>query len=330
MLNINSKLNIGNFVLKNRVVVPPMASQTAELDGRITPKTIEHYTKLASSNASMIMVEYTYVHQSGKSEMNQLGISSDFHINGLKKLARRIKKYGAVAAIQLTHAGGKSSKDTTGDRLISPSGISVPVKGSQLEVPSVANEEDVQLLKQSFLSAAKRAYAAEFDVVELHSAHGYGLNQWISPITNQRSDYYGGTVENRFRLLLEIVNLIKKELPSLALSVRIPGMDHLEGGLTIEHSVKLAVLLENAGVRIINVSSGIGGWKRPSSRYGEGYLVADAATIQAKVKIPVIGVGAIQTATYINNSLLTNQFSLAAVGRAILSCPKWGVKVGLQ
>lgn len=317
MLNLNSKLNIGTISLKNRVIVPPMASQTASQSGHVTTQTLDHYIKLASSRASMIMVEYTYIHQSGKSETNQLGISSGNHVSGLAKLASAIKSTGATSAIQITHAGGKSSKHLTGGRLISPSGISVPVKGNTLEVPELAKLADIRLLKESFLKAAQRAFKAGFDIVEIHSAHGYGLNQWLSPITNQRVDEYGGTTENRFRLLLEIINLIKKEVPLLTLSVRIPGMDHLEGGLTIKESIKLAKQLERAGVQIINVSSGIGGWRRPKSRIGEGYLVEDASVIQKEVGLPVIGVGGIQTAEYINMSLNKNQFSLAAVGRAI-------------
>jgi len=330
MLNINSKLDIGTISLKNRVVVPPMASQTANPNGHVTTQTLDHYIELSSSKASMVMVEYTYVHQSGKSEANQLGISSDDHVRGLKELASAINESGAIPAIQLTHAGGKSSKKLTGGRLVSPSGISVPVKGSELELPEAANFEDIKLLKESFSRAAQRAFDAGFEVVEIHSAHGYGLNQWLSPITNQRTDYYGGSLENRFRLLLEIIKLIKREIPILTLSVRIPGMDHLDGGLSIEDSIKLSRKLEEAGVHIINVSSGIGGWRRPRSRRGEGYLVEDASRIQREVSLPVIGVGGIQTAEYINQSLNNNKFSLAAVGRAILNCPNWGPMVGLK
>lgn len=276
MLNINSKLDIGTISLKNRVVVPPMASQTANLDGHVTAQTLQHYLKLSSSNASMIMAEYTYVHPSGKSEINQLGISSDEHISGLKKLAKVIKKSGAIPAIQLTHAGGKSNKEISGGRLVSPSAISVPVKGSKLELPEAANLADIKLLKESFFKAAQRAFDAGFEVVEIHAAHGYGMNQWLSPLTNKRTDDYGGRLENRFRLLIEIITLIKRAIPTLALSVRIPGMDHLDGGFSIEDSIKLSTKLEESGVNIVNVSSGIGGWRRPRSRSGEGYLVAAA------------------------------------------------------
>src|SRR6185437_14332312 len=117
------------------------------------------------------------------------------------------------------------------------------------------------------------AVLAGFDLVELHSAHGYGLNQWLSGITNRRQDEYGGSQKNRNRLLIEIVTAIRAQFPNLLLSVRIPGQDFIEGGLTPEEGVDLSMQLESAGVSLINVSSGIGGWRRPGGRHGEGYLV---------------------------------------------------------
>ncbi len=330
MLDINSKIIINpNLILKNRVIVPPMASQTADKKGHVTQKTHNHYKRLSQSNASMIMIEYTYVHLSGKSEPNQLGIDSNEKIEGLSLLAKTIENTGALAAIQLTHSGAKSERSSTDGRLLSPSGIAVPTKGAELEKPDISTIDDIELIKNSFLDAAIRANKAGFKIIEIHSAHGYGINQWLSPITNQRNDEYGGSIQNRSRILLEIITSIKKELPSLVLSVRIPGMDHLENGLTSDETIIISNLLKDAGVELINVSSGIGGWRRPRNRYGEGYLVEDAYLIQQNVNLPVIGVGGIKTAEYINKSLNEKKFSLAAVGRSILNDPSWGQKIGL-
>ena len=330
MINLNSELKIKDLKLKNRVVVPPMASQTADSSGYVTPQTITHYRRLASSGAAMIMVEYTYVHNSGKSEEFQLGISSDKHHSGLKKLSRAIRCSGAIPAIQLTHAGGKTKRSLTDGRLLSPSGLPVPVKDTLLENPDRATLYDINLIKESFILAALRAFQSGFEVIEIHAAHGYGINQWLSPITNQRNDLYGSPEENRFRILIEIVESIIKEIPQIILSVRIPGMDHIEGGFTHENSLNLSKKLEQLGVQIINVSSGIGGWRRPKYRQGEGYLVKDAALIQKETQLPVIGVGGIKSAEYINEALKNNHFSLAAVGRAILNEPLWGQAVGLK
>ncbi|MBA2404111.1 MAG: NADH:flavin oxidoreductase [Bdellovibrionales bacterium] len=314
-----------NLELSNRIVIPPMASTTADLKGNVTEATLSHYSRLSESQAAMVMVEYTYVHESGKSEEQQLGISSHEQIMGLSLISRSLHQRGAIAGIQLTHSGGKTESIFTGGVLQSPSGIIVPVKDKILETPAEMNLNDIQNWKKWFSAAVDRAVKAKFDLVELHAAHGYGLNQWLSPITNHRKDSYGGNLENNSRLLLEIVSEVRNLYPDLLISVRMPGQDFLEGGLSNQDCLFIAQALEALGVDMINISSGIGGWKRPDSRRGEGYLVEEAAFIQAKVSIPVIGVGGIESGTYIDQLLATQKISLAAVGRAILNNPKqWG------
>lgn len=311
--------------LKNRVVVPPMASETGAKDGRVTVTTLAHYENLAKSKAGLVMVEYTYVHESGRSEENQLGLDHDDKIWGMKKIADIIHNQGSMAGVQLTHSGGKSTKELSSGFFMGPSAIAVPVKDQDMEVPQMMTTEDIQLWKDSFLASVERVVAAGFDLVELHAAHGYGLNQWLSPITNQRTDEYGGSLQNRTRLLLEIVSDIKKLFPDLLLAVRMPGQDFLEGGLVNEESQWIAKALEKSGVDIIDVSSGIGGWKRPRDRRGQGYLVDEAIKIQSVVNVPVIGVGGIESAQYIDQIIGEEKISLTAVGRAILAAPKqWG------
>jgi len=329
-MNLNTKLQLNNeIMLNNRIVVPPMASQTADKRGFVTKKTQDHYKRLTLSRAALIMLEYTFVHISGKSEDNQLGLSSDEHIQGLSNIAKIIESANLTPAIQLTHAGGKTSRSLTDGSMISPSAIRIPTKANDLDIPDRASLDQIYFLKKSFIESSVRAYKAGFKIIELHSAHGYGLNQWLSPITNQRNDLYGGDLFSRSRLLLEIIDEIKRRLPHILLSVRIPGMDHFQGGFSINESIQLSRILESHDVDIINVSSGIGGWKRPRQRYGEGYLVDDAKAIQKAIHIPVIGVGGIKTKNYINDSLDKGFFSLAAVGRAILNNPDWGSDIGL-
>lgn len=313
--------------LANRVVIPAMASQTAGSDGFVTEATKAHYQRLSAAGAGLVFLEYSYVHISGRSEANQLGASSDLQVKGLSELARILKSSGALAGIQLTHAGGKTSRDLTRGHLMGPSDVAVPVKGEILEAPTPMSKEQIYDWIEVFALAAKRAEMAGFDMVELHSAHGYGLNQWISPITNQRSDEFGGSLGNRLRLITLIIEKIKTESPSLMISVRIPGQDHLEGGLTIEDGILIARHLESIGVDIINVSSGIGGWRRPRERKGEGYLVPEAISIQSQVSVPVIGVGGIETGDFIDGLVENGSLQLAAVGRAILKNPaEWASK----
>ena len=327
MKNRFTTLALKHLTLKNRVVVPPMASETADRQGLATTRSLEHYQRLATSGASLVMVEYTFVHLSGRSEEFQMGISSDEHIHGLKEIAKLIRDAGAVAAIQLTHAGGKSQTTFTDGSLQAPGNIPVPVKDQDMETPVPMTFKDIQNWKQWFLKASDRAVAAGFQMIELHAAHGYGLNQWLSPLTNNRNDEYGGSLENNSRLLLEIVSLIKARHPELLLSVRMPGQDFLEGGLTAEDCVIIAQRLESLGVDIINISSGIGGWRRPRHREGQGYLVDEAKYIQARIALPVIGVGGIETGSFIDQQIENQHISLAAVGRAILKDPRqWGME----
>jgi NADPH2 dehydrogenase len=323
MKNRLSPLQLNSHItLNNRIVVPSMASATADNDGFVTNSTLAHYSRLAESKAGLIFVEYSFVDTSGRSEENQLGINDDLQVLGLTLLAKNIHYSGSVAAIQLTHSGGKTESKFTGGRLFSPSGITVPVKDQVLETPDVMDATDIQKWKSWFLDAAKRAVRAKFDLIELHAAHGYGLNQWLSPITNKRTDHYGGSILNNVRILLEIIEEIRFHYPNLLISVRMPGQDFLDDGLGPSDCIVLAKEIEKAGADIINISSGIGGWRRPGSREGEGYLVEEAALIQQEVSVPVIGVGGIESANYIDEIIMKNKVSLAAIGRAILKDPK--------
>lgn len=308
-------------VAKNRVVVPPMASQTADSAGFVTAATLEHYQRLSESQAGLVFVEYSFVHQTGKGEGNQLGAHSDHHIPGLKKLAEILHKGGALAGFQIVHAGGKADSKITGQALLGASAIPVPVKAWEPETPVEIPTADIEQYVQWYVAAATRASRAGFDIVELHAAHGYGLNQWLSPITNQRTDRYGGSIENRGRVLTEIVQQIKVQVPDLLISVRIPAQDHIPGGLSLAEMAKVVATLEHAGVDLINVSSGIGGWRRPDGRGGEGYLVEDAAMIKLATSLPVIGVGGIESGMAINEMLALGKIDFAAVGRAILKNP---------
>jgi NADPH2 dehydrogenase len=308
-------------IAKNRIVIPPMASQSADVNGFVTSQTIEHYARLSQAGAGIIFVEYSYIHQSGKGEPFQLGAYCDLAIEGLQKISHIIHDAGAIAALQIVHAGGKADTKVTGQALLGPSSVSVPVKNWMPEIPVQMSLADIQVYIQWYVDAAMRAKKAGFDIVEIHAAHGYGLNQWLSPITNHRTDFYGGSIENRQRLLLEIIEAIKAETPELLISVRIPGQDHVEKGLSIQDMKSVVIRLEQIGVDLIDVSSGIGGWRRPENRNDEGYLVEDASQIKQVTSRPVIGVGGIVNGDVIDLMLLQDKLDFAAVGRAILQDP---------
>lgn len=320
-MNRFASLTTGRHSLKNRLVVPPMASQTATEDGIATDKTIQHYSNLALSGAGLIMVEYSFVHPSGRSESNQLGAHCDQSINGMTKIAEVIHAQGTKAGFQLTHCGGKAQQDVCPD-LMGPSGITVPAYDRTLPEPKAMSLEDMSMWRDAFIDAAIRVEKAGFDFVELHCAHGYGLNQVLSPVTNQRDDQYGGSLYNRTRLILEIIREIKQQT-QLSIMTRIPGQDLYPDGLTQADMVEVSQYLIEAGVDIIDVSSGIGGWNRPKDRRGEGYLVAEAAYLKkAQLNVPIIGVGGIENTEFIEQALNNDWLDLVAVGRAILKDPQ--------
>lgn len=322
LLNRFSPYQFANGVIaRNRIVVPPMASQTATADGHVTGQTVAHYKRLSAAGAAIVFVEYTFVHRSGRGEANQLGADDDSKIAGLQSVAQTIQASGALAGLQLVHVGGKTTTTTTGQTPQAPSRIPVPVKGWDPDLPRAMSLEDIQNWKMWFLAATDRAVAAGFDLVELHAAHGYGLNQWLSPLTNQRVDQYGGTLAGRSLLLLEIVQTIKQKHRSLTLAVRIPAQDHFPGGLTLDEMHFVVDQLRLYGVNLIDVSSGIGGWRRPEGHRGEGYLVPDATQIKTQTTLPVIGVGGIESSEYIDKILSLGYVDFAAVGRAILTDP---------
>lgn len=315
---------------RNRIVVPPMASQTADELGFATPSTWKHYQRLAQSGAGIIFVEYSYIHPSGKGEPNQLGVHLDSQIEGLKKISESLQSSGALSGLQIVHVGGKSNSQLTGSLLIGPSSVPTPVKGQVLETPNEATPSMINNLIEWYLESAGRAEKAGFDIVELHAAHGYGLNQWLSPLTNLRDDEYGGDITGRSLLLRKLATLIKQQHPQLLLAVRLPAQDHLPGGLHLQEMNWVVSELEKIGVDLIDVSSGIGGWKRPEGRLGQGYLVGDAEILKRNTQLPVIGVGGIQSGEFIDQIIAEEKVDFAAVGRAILESPADWIKHHLK
>ena len=314
-------LTTRSLTLPNRVVVPPMASGTADSRGGVTAETVAHYRRLASSGAGLVFLEYTYVHASGRSEPHQLGLDRDDQVPALRRLVEELQGQGVRVGIQLTHCGGKGSPELAGGELVAPSAVPVPTRTGALPTPRGLEASEIPAFQQHFFAAAGRAVEAGFDVVELHAAHGYGLNQWLSPVTNHRTDGYGGDLAGRARMLLELVEGLRARHPSLALAVRIPGQDLLAGGLEVSDMQQVAAWLQARGLSLLDVSSGLGGWQRPRERRGQGYLVEEAARIQQVVSIPVIGVGGIRQGRWIDRALEAGRLRLAAVGRAILEDP---------
>lgn len=310
--------NIGNLQLKNRVVMPPMCMYKSDESGQIKPFHHYHYVSRALGGVGLIIVEATAVEARGRISSNDLGLWSDDHIKKHKKLNKKCHYFGAKTAIQLAHAGRKSEVSTSTP--IAPSSIAfsddLPYK-----MPDEATLEDITNIKKLFINAAIRAKKANYDAIELHAAHGYLLCEFLSPLTNKRDDIYGGSLENRCRLTLEIAKEIKQSI-NLPLIVRISADEWMNDGWNIEDSIYLSKELEKIGVNAIHVSSG-GNQSKPNKMpIIEPLYQADyAKAITQVVNIPVITVGLITTGAEGDKLLEEEYCDFVAYGRGLLKNP---------
>lgn len=310
--------NIGALELKNRVVMPPMCMYKSDDSGEIKDFHKYHYVSRALGGVGFIIVEATAIEPKGRISSNDLGLWDDSLIEKHKQLNKDLHSFGAKTAIQIAHAGRKSTViDSTP---IAPSSIAFS-KEAPFKIPKEVSIEEIQNIKKLFIDAAFRAKEADYDAIELHAAHGYLLCEFLSPISNNRTDIYGGTLENRCRLVLEIAHEIKQKL-DLPLIVRISADEWMNEGWNIEDSIYLSKELEKLGVDAIHVSSG-GNIEKPDNTpiIEALYQSFWAKKIKENVNIPIIAVGLITTATE-GEYLLENNFcDFVAYGRELLRNP---------
>lgn len=294
-----SPFKIGKITLKNRTA----RSATWEgmcNDGLPTERLIQLYEELAENDLGLIITGYTYVSKEGMQLPNKMGLDSDKGLNIFKILTERVHNKNGIIAVQLVHAGGQASRKSSGLQPIAPSAVSFP---TYQEIPKEMTKEDIQRVVECFALAAKRAKEAGFDMIQLHGAHGYLINQFLSPLTNKREDEYGGTLENRFRFLKEVILAIKSMVgEDYPITIKLNGDDFLEGGFNINESITVAKKLEDLGIAFIEVSGGSAASpdKSPArkdinSEDKEGYHVPLSKLIKEKVSIPVGVVGGIRS-----------------------------------
>ena len=296
--------------------MPPMQSGRPTFEGAVTNRLINFYVR-RSSALGLPIVEHAYVSMRGKLSPKQLGIYDDVLIEGLEKLAKAIHGVGAPAVIQITHAGGVANKNIIKGEPAGPSATGKARELQKTEMDSIAEE---------FVSAADRAVKAGFDGVELHGAHGYLLNQFFSPLLNKRGDEYGGSLENRIRFPLWVVERVRETLKSRILLYRLGSDDLAPNGTHIEDSVVFAKELERFGVDIIDVSGGMCGSEPKQLKRIKGYFVPQASAIKKAVNVPVIGVGGIKDAQYADDLVREGLVDLVAVGRAMWKDVQWAEK----
>ncbi|MDD4860404.1 MAG: FAD-dependent oxidoreductase, partial [Dehalococcoidales bacterium] len=329
--NLLSPGFMGTMKLRNRVVLPPMVRNYATIDGIITKRLVDHYAARAKGGAGLIIVESSLVHLSGKAWHQGIGIYDDRCIPGLADLAEAVKSWGCKISIQLTHSG---RRNTLGILVAAPSAIPSRLT---LNMPRELTIAEIAELVEAYAQAARRAKQAGFDAVEMHGAHGYLINQFLSPVANKRTDKYGGDINGRTTFVREIIKRTKELCGnSYPIMVRINGEDFAEGGNKIEDTVEIAKILEAAGVAALDIGAGMSeprsdpGKTRPStiiSAYGpRGLFVPYAAQVKSAVKIPVIAVGGI-TPEAGEEILRQGKADFVAMGRSQLADPELVNKV---
>jgi len=316
---------IGRMELKNRFVMPPMVTRYASDDGFVTERTKNYYGARARGGAGLIIVEATYVHRQGQAFANQLGISADKFIPGMKELVDVVHKHGAKIAVQLHHGGREAKSTISGSQPVAPS----PLPGLAGEIPREMTVEEIAEAVAYFAEAALRAREIGFDGVELHAAHGYLIDQFISPTSNKRQDEYGGDVENRARFLLEVIAAVKEAVgEDYPVWCRMDGKEYGVEGITLEDAQKTARLAEDAGLAAIHVSAW--GPAAPTNRATPTFVPAIieelAEGIKKVVSIPIIAVGRI-TPEDGERMLKEGKADLIAVGKAMLADAEWVNKV---
>ena len=322
MIGLFSPLTVKNFTLTNRIVLPPMANNMSDDSGAVTDAHIAHYTRRAQAGVGMIIIEHAYVSRDGRVNRKQLGIHDETLVPGLRRLAEAVKASGAVVGVQITHGGGKVTQEAAGRPPLAPS-AHMPPGGS--EPPEALTIEGLQEIKAAFAAAARRAIEAGFDFVEIHGAHGYLLNQFLSPLTNRRADAYGGDTDGRLRFPLEVVKAVREVVDEDHLVLyRLGATDFMEGGLTAEDGRQAARVLVGFGVDLVDISGGLCGSQTPGwDGTSQGYFVPMAAAIRAEIGVPVVVAGGITDPRAADRFIREGHVDLVAIGRAMLTNPDW-------
>ena len=327
-------LTIKSVTLRNRIGVSPMC-QYSYKDGFSNDWQLVHLGARAAGGAGLIIAEATAVEPRGRITPFDAGIWSDSHVEPLARVARFIKEQGAVPGIQIAHAGRKGSTEAPwrggkpvpeGDPLWYAVVGASPIPFAEgYQTPHELSIEEIKGIQNAFVHGAERACAAGFEWLELHAAHGYLLQSFCSPLSNQRTDAYGGSFENRTRFLLETVAVVQKVWPDdLPLTVRISGTEWAEGGWGIEDSVKLATLLKQAGVDLVDCSSG-GNLAHVKIPFSPGYQVPIASAVREGAGIAMAAVGLITEPQQADDIIRNGQADIVLLGREMLRNPYWAL-----
>jgi len=327
MKYLSEPINVGNITLHNRLVMPPMATGKSSENGKVTENLCAYYDeKSKGGHIGLIITEHAYIAMAGKASHGQLSIAADYDPEGLKKLTDIIHNNGSKVFAQINHAGSGTKEEVTGSTPLSASAVLRP-GNRETVAPKEMTEENIKTLVADFAAAAARAKEVGFDGAEIHSAHGYLLGQFYSPITNKRTDNYGGSLTNRIRVHLEVIKAIREAVgEDYPIAIRLGASDYMEGGATLEDAVFACKEFQQAGVDLLDISGNFCGFIRPDADY-EGYFDVLTEAIKAAVSIPVILTGGVVTGEGAEQLLRDGKADLIGVGRAILKNSDWAKNV---
>ncbi len=321
--NLFEPVKLGSLVLPNRLVMPPMATEKAAENDCVSEDLCKYYEERAKySKIGLIITEHSYVGKQGKASPGQLSMAGDECIPGFSKLTACVHAQGVKIIAQISHAGSAALSRVTGQTVVGPSAVLHPRR--QEEMPEELTVSQIHEITQWFADAALRAKQAGFDGVEVHSAHGYLLNQFFSPITNKRTDEYGSqSLENRTRLHCEVLRAVREAAgDDFLLAIRIGGCDYEDGGSTVEDCVYACKAFEKNGADLIHITGGVKGYVRPGHTE-PGYFRDISVPVKQAVGIPVLLTGGVTTLAEAESVFADGCADLIGVGRAIYANARW-------
>ena len=329
---LKEEIKVGSHILHNRMVKAPIFSNSCS-KGHVTKETEQHYDeRTRGGRFGLVVVEHTYVRKDGMAAPTQLSSSDDSDIEGLKRLCDIIHRNGSKAILQLNHAGCGAEREWTGVQPVSSSNVSIscglPGSAPNPEAPHPLTINEIRDMENYYVRAAARAMKAGFDGINLHSAHGYFLNQFYSPIANKRTDCYNGyTLEGRIRIHLELIPMIRQVIGEKALfALRLGGCDYTAGGSTVEDAVAACKEFEKAGVDLLDISGGTCSFIR-KGHPEPGYFGDVSRAVKEAVSIPVLLTGGVKKPADAEELLQKGMADLIGTGRAITADPSWGAEL---
>ena len=323
MANLFSPWSIRGLTLRNRIVLSPMCMYSAGEDGLATDWHLAHYLARAVGGAGLLLTEATAVEARGRISQNDLGLWDDAQIGAYARIVQRVQAEGAAIGVQLAHAGRKSWSADKAHGPWEPVAPSAVPFGPEWQVPRALSTDEIETIVSAWREAAGRAERAGFDVVEIHAAHGYLIHQFLTPLSNRRSDRYGGSLANRRRFLARVTEAVRQVWPeSKPLFVRVSATDWVEGGLTPDEIVLVARELKALGVSVVDCSAG-GSVPITPPCIGPGYQIPFAHRVRHEAAIPTAAVGLITTPELADEVVRNGRADLVALGRALLRNPHW-------